>query len=460
MWKIELWWNNEVIKPVEKTGISEWVENYKNIMEQTKKKVEILKFLDELEVPEDKQDKYLKEILKYNIFDKVQYAFDENDLIKIIKKERKIEEKKRKVEEKENIDKQKQEELIIIKNSLSSLNLSDYWDWEKTLEEYLNNWEYDKVIEILKSPKTFVKIADDLGWPWSEKYEKFKENLQNIDPSFEKYFSDYENIKSWKSLSADKVIEWIERDSWGLVDIDLGERPPISRLRLLGIDYGFDKEINKKALAEITNASKEELNKIKEFGFDILQNFKQNFAKETFDFRKMQDMYDYFEIREIDQIQLNDLEDFKNAKTKEEKRQIFEEKIKPKIIKIEKIIKEKQSWILKQYEEEIKEIVLREKIRKKEQLETLKFLHQTGFDLIPQPITDQLINEYRHNVYDIPGLDLNPERLDLANWMFWEEPTEEGWTKWKQNLVKILNKFIYWKINLIEPSRNFWAIMN
>jgi hypothetical protein len=39
---------------------------------------------------------------------------------------------------------------------------------------------------------------------------------------------------------------------------------------------------------------------------------------------------------------------------------------------------------------------------KEKQKEILEFLHQTGFDLIPQNLTNQLIREYQFNVYDIP----------------------------------------------------------
>jgi hypothetical protein len=48
----------------------------------------------------------------------------------------------------------------------------------------------------LKNPKTFTKIADDLGGPGNSKYEEFRSSLVRIEPSFKSYFKDYENLKS------------------------------------------------------------------------------------------------------------------------------------------------------------------------------------------------------------------------------------------------------------------------
>jgi hypothetical protein len=57
--------------------------------------------------------------------------------------------------------------------------------------------------------------------------------------------------------------------------------------------------------------------------------------------------------------------------------------------------------------------------------ETLKFLNQTCFDLFPQSLTNQLIQDYKNNLFNIPGVTLRKETLDLENGMFGEPLTEK-----------------------------------
>jgi hypothetical protein len=46
--------------------------------------------------------------------------------------------------------------------------------------------------------------------------------------------------------------------------------------------------------------------------------------------------------------------------------------------------------------------------------------------LIDKQITDSLIQEVKSNSFDVQGLRLDPNRLDIANGMFGESPSEAG----------------------------------
>ncbi|MFK7779609.1 MAG: hypothetical protein QM490_00465, partial [Candidatus Gracilibacteria bacterium] len=78
--------------------------------------------------------------------------------------------------------------------------------------------------------------------------------------------------------------------------------------------------------------------------------------------------------------------------------------------------------------------------------DTLKYLKSIGFDLLPQSLTNQLITEYQSNIFNIPGLNLNKKTLDISNGRFGESDIEQGGDKWKDNLIKFMEKAIYGEI--------------
>ena len=434
------------------------IENEAEVLEDVKMIIDVEKEEQDIEKEEQDIEKEIEriEFLKNNKKEKV-YKLSN---LKYSRKEenQEVKEENQEVKE-ENQEINNYKKIITFLSNSKQLdwNNSKYWNILKNLihkyKENKNNFEITDIkgeLEKLSQPDIFVAFANDLGWPNSIEYKHFKSLVKNTSSwnDFEWLFRDYESL-DWTTISADKVIEWIEKDSWGLVDVELGERPPVSRLRLLGSDYGFDKEIDKKALAEITGDSKEELNEIKKFGFDVLKDFRQNFAKETFDFAKMQDMYDYFEIENNDQIQLNDLEDFRNAETREEKLNIFKNKKEEKLKKIENIIKEKQTWILKKYESEIKELLIREKTRKKEQLETLEFLHNIWFDLIKQADSDKIINMINSSEA-LKSKFWFDKKIDLANWDLWinlDSDFKNNSIEEERVFARFVNKMISWNEN-------------
>ncbi len=75
---------------------------------------------------------------------------------------------------------------------------------------------------------------------------------------------------------------------------------------------------------------------------------------------------------------------------------------------------------------------------------TLKVLKNTGFDLLPQSITDQLIAEIESGqlILDL-GTSFDPKNVDLANGDFWEPKTlENSDDHFVKNLVRFMNKLI------------------
>jgi len=132
---------------------------------------------------------------------------------------------------------------------------------------------------------------------------------------------------------------------------------------------------------------------------------------------------------------------------------------------------EEKDKILKVWKAQIEEIVDRNTEEAKnvdeKQKQTLKYLKSIGFDLLPQELTNKLITDYKSNIFNIPGLNLNKETLDLTNGRFWEGVTEEWWDKWKDNLVKFMEKAIYgevWAEKSIFKNKNFkwefWATID
>lgn len=118
-------------------------------------------------------------------------------------------------------------------------NLDKEWS---NKQEILNN-----ILTLLKDDKILKSITEQLWWADKNnpKYLEFKNTLVWLDSWFDKYFQDLENINSWKSLNANEVIRWIEKDSWWMIDIDLNSNIPTSKLSLIWSHYSFDEEIDK-----------------------------------------------------------------------------------------------------------------------------------------------------------------------------------------------------------------------
>ncbi len=134
-------------------------------------------------------------------------------------------------------------------------SLEDPAEKDKILQE---------ILQTLKSPWKLKSITDQLWWADKNnpEYLEFKNTLIWIDSGFENYFKDLENINSWASLSADKIVAGIEKDSWAMIDIDLKSNPPLSKLSLVWSAYSFDEEVNKEALDKIKTENQEKMDEL------------------------------------------------------------------------------------------------------------------------------------------------------------------------------------------------------
>ncbi len=484
-------------------SFSSWKE-YKKIQEQTKQKVEILEILDDLEFSEENQKEILKKILKYNLVNEVKEALDKEEVLELIKqkelnektiskkniydklslflkekewfKEEQTEkaqeqtEKAQEQTEKAQEQTEKAQEFYEYKEKIDRIlnwplwklkNNPIYWDLIQkiinfgTREDLQSLWieevkkEFKQILaEFKQNPEKLQAVVKDLGWVNSAKYKEFRESIIAVDSDFASILPDIEVVETWEKLSTKEVIDWVEKENWWVVDIELWENPPMYKMRVIWSEYWFLNEIDKSKLADITSDNKEELNEIYDNWFKILKDFKSNFSKQNYDISKLDNLYSYFDIDSNLQINPSDLQEFREAKTQDEKLKIFSEKIKPKIDTITKIVKQKQQEILKAHNQEIKELLEKQIKAKETQKQTLDFLHKTGFDLIPQNITNELIAEIKSNVIQVKWLNIDPQRLDLKNWIFGNSWLEANSNQiFKENIIKFLNKLIYWEVN-------------
>ena len=391
-----------------------------------------------------------------------------------------------------------EERLSSIEGSLDSLKNSSnenankifslIWEskefnkWEKTNPEDISKMEEKlaEIVELLKNPWTLKSITDDLGWANTNnpKYIEFRKSMIAIDPSFEPYFSDLEQIEiNPSSFSLDEISNWIEKDSWWMVDIDLKASDATSKLSLIGGKYSFDEKIDKQELDEVMWDSQEELKNLKD-NFGVIQEFEssflnvrdglgsiwwkptfkeglkeliQNFSNDVFndfdDVYKNMNIDPSMQIKESDITSLGELD---NPWDLWPKMKIVYKKIEHHQTEIAK----NENSIVQKYETEFKDILKRKTEDKEKQLETLKFLRASGFDELPKWISNKVIKEVQGNVLTIPGLELARENIDLKNGNFWESGVFSGKEDWlniesKTNLVKLVNKIISWDVN--EP---------
>ena len=105
---------------------------------------------------------------------------------------------------------------------------------------------------------------------------------------------------------------------------------------------------------------------------------------------------------ELNLDSLTSLEQIKNTLTAmyKQKEEEKERKIKEKKGIIDEIVRQ-NALSAKEIDDKKKEI--------------LNFLHQIKFDLLPKDLTDQLIYEFKSNIFSIPGVNLNKDTMDIAN---------------------------------------------
>lgn len=345
-------------------------------------------------------------------------------------------------------------------------------DW-KTIEE--KNEALKEILSILKNPKVLESIIKQIWWADKNnpKYLEFKNTLVWLDSWFDKYFQDLENINSWKSLNADEVISWIEKDSWWMIDIDLNSNIPTSKLSLIWSHYSFDEEIDKQVLEKITLENKDKLDELQSSfatlkgvytPFDwLLKNIKTNWWKENLKekinesisnfskniFTELDEVYEKTGIKSDIQIKESDISSFADIKSENDLKQKIGN-FKNKIEKIKAQLVETQNEITDKYQTQIKESLTLKSKEKEKQVEVLNFMRDSGFDLIPKEISDKFIQQLQANTLNIPWLDLDTKNINLKNGNFWESVLykDDGLNiHSKTNMLKFMNKMISWDTN-------------
>ena len=274
------------------------------------------------------------------------------------------------------------------------------------------------ILEALKNDngKLLKSITEQLWWADKNnpKYLEFKNTLVWLDSWFDKYFQDLEKISSWKSLNANEVINWIEKDSWWMIDIDLNSNIPTSKLSLIWSHYSFDEEIDKQVLEKITLENKDKFDELQSSfatlkgvytPFDwLLKNIKANWWKENLKekinesisnfskniFTELDEVYEKTGIKSDIQIKESDISSFADIKSENDLKQKIDN-FKNKIEKIKAQLVETQNEITNKYQTQIKESLTLKSKEKEKQVEVLNFMRDSGFDLIPKEISDRFV---------------------------------------------------------------------
>jgi len=347
------------------------------------------------------------------------------------------------------------------------------------------------ILNELKNRDVLNSIVKELGWanPNNPQYQEFKNTLIGLDPSFKELLAPLERIEQGMNLDSNDVVKWIENDSWGMIDIDL--KSNISKLHLPESDYNFEKEFDKQELWKLQTKFDIEMKELKrsttslkglykpfaslfsEVGsVNVENNFQDTLKSSVSKFQRdaFNDMDNVYENMDIDSsIQINeaDINSLASSKTPEEFN-VKRENILEKFRKIAAVIENKKETIEQNYSDEIKELTTEDSETQKKQVEVLKYLKSSGFDLIPKEITDRLINSIQAGLLIIPWLDLSIQNIDLSKWYFWENSAfidKSGWINIgaKTNLVKFMNKLITWDINeplSVEGISNWVTVAN
>ncbi|WP_428738699.1 hypothetical protein [Sulfurimonas sp.] len=132
---------------------------------------------------------------------------------------------------------------------------------------------------------------------------------------------------------------------------------------------------------------------------DTLKSSVSKFQRDAFN--DMDDVYENMDIDSSIQINEADINSLASSKTPEEFNE-KREKILDKFKKIATVIENKKETIEQNYNDEIKELTTEDSETQEKQVEVLKYLKSSGFDLIPKEITDRLINSIQAGLLIIP----------------------------------------------------------
>lgn len=299
-----------------------------------------------------------------------------------------------------------------------------------------------------------AKKADSIN-PQSHIYREITLTLIDIDPSFGDKIRAFEDkYSSNKSLETSYLLslsgsnierEWDSLISRGdeneIIAIDMWVNPPFREISLDGeyaIESNFPLADLFKPEQEYQKAYKDTMPKIRAAGFlktQAVQEHIEDLMLYSSDLAQIKSalkrcyQIDVSFVESMDDLKPNNLDNFMMK---------FQSTL-------DAAMEKYKTWL------DVAIQANREKVKEqdKHKKAILRFVHWIGFDLIDQYFTNSLIQEIKSNSFDVHGLHLDPNRLDIANGMFGESPSEADGTRWKQNLIMFYNKMITW--NPDEP---------
>ncbi len=409
-------------------------------------------------------------------------------------------------EEKSKENKEKKDEIKKIKESYEKYIKWKEWLYNKQwwlAEEFLNDLEkyknsnfnenlgkkLKKELISWKYKNLFQEIAFSKNLSDEEKEELYNAtrdfvigNFPDIKiPEFKLFKWEWAENENWDPTKILEDVEWNLSDN--MVSLDLDHIPPKYDLGRIDSDYKFKNKLDEEQISDLTWEYLDEVKEFQEAGknlwvvgkwyskfkWDIQKLWQENVKEiQSGNFSGFKEWLDAYLISLKISIRQN-LEEIYNKNldipnelklTKQDFNNLWNiqnpNDLKQKFENFEQKYKALQNYLIfwpkkayKKYKNKLQQEVIEDtKETKEKQKETLDFLHKIGFDLIPQNITNELIAEIKSNVIQVKWLNINPKSLDLKKWIFWNSWLEANSEQvFKENIIKFLNKLIYWEIN-------------
>lgn len=406
------------------------------------------------------------------------------------------ESQKGKINDNEEIDKLTESEKQKINNVYQEL----LKDWE--YKEFFNKNGLDKYSDFEEIKSFFANVENvralfelaEAKWP--QAVEKLYNDLTTLNnlPNFSVAGLENFSIELKQPKPTPEAITevWLDTTNFHITEtqgsaliygdqkIDFGEKPPVKyitngdfELKSVELDYKVDKQLRSDIFVLEHKIPKLE-NQISnlESNMSKLDSFSQNLSQmDSFNEQTLDYLYEQF-LREHGNPLRNDilwtintqgeidmgrlksllLEDNENKKQElliniNDKKELLQEQ-KTQL----QLMKQKLSDMQNAFKEQVLE--KDEKVRK-----ILEFVWQIWLDLIqPQSRLDQIFRELKDNSLKISGLNLDPQKIDLANGRFGESDMEQSTDKWKINLIKFFNKMISWDTNQPHDVQQFVSV--
>lgn len=334
--------------------------------------------------------------------------------------------------------------------------LIDSWINHPDLINEMKAWNFDKVIEILKSKEWILEtIALELSTKNPKKFLEFRQKLESIDSSFVARFN---SIEPWLLFETSNFAENSALLEWSVIT---------SKTNSMVVSEKWDTTV------EYTKDSRKISVKWSEYKLDAKIKVNPEQQKRDFEAKVKSDNKEINEelstlsivIEAVNKaILLNtDIDDFKNE-LKIWNPKIYNElwldsvedlnSIKNILVLHKSKKQEEKDKNLKRAKEELQSLIKSNADKAKEvdekKVTILRFIKNSWLWIIPQDKIDQIIAEFKWWLTSIKWLKLKRDNLDISNWMFWEE-TSESWKDWfwdvaKENIKMFMEKMLYWEV--------------